>query len=368
MIDLDDLPVMTETSEKYLNPRQRLDYKAEREDCLEWLLTFGKDPNKAEGYAKGTVKPRCYRMDRFYRFVWEELEGGYTANVTHEHADDWMTHLAQRDVSGTHKRNCQKSIKMLFKWREHQHGLGKWDPDITFAADPSTNPRDYLTRAERGKVREAALEYGSVPNYKNLTPAERDRWKQHLAQRFEKPKSDVKPADWDRANGWKVPSLTWTSLDAGLRPIEVKRSTVSWVDTDNEVLRIPKEESSKNRDHWVVGLQSRTAQALDKWLDERQAYPEYDDTDAIWLTRQNNPYQTTSLTYLLERLCDAAGIDTEHRQMSWYSIRHSVGTYMTREEDLAAAQAQLRHKSSETTMKYDQAPVEDRQDALDRMG
>jgi integrase len=54
--------------------------------------------------------------------------------------------------------------------------------------------------------------------------------------------------------------------------------------------------------------------------------------------------------------------------MSWYSIRHSVGTYMAREEGLAAAQAQLRHKSVETTMKYDQVPVEDRRDALDRMG
>lgn len=54
--------------------------------------------------------------------------------------------------------------------------------------------------------------------------------------------------------------------------------------------------------------------------------------------------------------------------MSWYTIRHSVGTYMAREEDLAAAASQLRHKSPETTMKYDQAPVDDRRDALDRMG
>jgi hypothetical protein len=54
--------------------------------------------------------------------------------------------------------------------------------------------------------------------------------------------------------------------------------------------------------------------------------------------------------------------------MSWYAIRHSTGTYMTREEGLAAAQAQLRHLSPESTMKYDQVPVEDRQDALDRMG
>ena len=51
-----------------------------------------------------------------------------------------------------------------------------------------------------------------------------------------------------------------------------------------------------------------------------------------------------------------------------YSIRHSVGTYMIRERDLAAAKAQLRHKNPQTIMKYDQVPVEDRRDALDRMG
>jgi hypothetical protein len=41
---------------------------------------------------------------------------------------------------------------------------------------------------------------------------------------------------------------------------------------------------------------------------------------------------------------------------------------MTREEDLAVAQAQLRHRSPQATMKYDQTPPEDRRDALDRMG
>jgi site-specific recombinase XerD len=367
MIDLDDYPVVTETSESFLNHRQLLDYRSEREDCLQWLLTYGKEPDKAEGYAKGTVKPRSYRMDRFYRFVWK-LERGYTVNLTHDHADEWMDHLAHRDVSATHKRNCQKSVKMLYKWLKHERGRGEWEPDITFAADSSTQPRDYLSREERGTIRDAALEYGSIPSYNNLTPAERDRWKRYLAQRFEKPKSDVTPDDWDRANGWKIPSLVWTSLDAGLRPIEVKRSDTSWLDLDNSVLRIPKGDSAKNRENWVVGLRDRTAEMLSRWLKERRAYPAYDDTDAIWLTREQNTYDKSSLRYLLRRLCEIAGINTEHRQMSWYAIRHSVGTYMTREEDLAAAQAQLRHKSPETTMKYDQTPVEDRQDALDRMG
>lgn len=70
----------------------------------------------------------------------------------------------------------------------------------------------------------------------------------------------------------------------------------------------------------------------------------------------------------MERLCEEAGISTANRKVTWYSIRHSVGTYMTREEALAAAQAQLRHKSEMTTMKYDQTPGEDRKDALNRMG
>jgi site-specific recombinase XerD len=107
---------------------------------------------------------------------------------------------------------------------------------------------------------------------------------------------------------------------------------------------------------------------LRRWLDERENYSKYDGTDAVWLTREANPYSSQSLRYLLRRLCEVAGIETQTRQMSWYAIRHSVGTYMTREEDLAAAQAQLRHKSPETTMKYDQTPVEDRKNALDRMG
>lgn len=64
--------------------------------------------------------------------------------------------------------------------------------------------------------------------------------------------------DWSRANGWEIPSLVRASLDAGLRPIEVGRATVQWVDVDDAVLRIPKSESSKNRDDWIVGISTRT--------------------------------------------------------------------------------------------------------------
>lgn len=368
MTRVDELVLIPQPTKEELNKRQLLDYKSQRKDCLEWLLALGKDPKEAEGYAFQTVSNRAYRMDKFYRWVWKQ-EQGYTTDINHAHADNWLQYLARLDKSNAHKDNCRKAVRMLFKWKRYEFGMDEWEPQLSFSTnDGTTTPRDYLTKEERSMIREAALEYGTVPAYDNLCPEERSRWKAYLAQRFEKPKSEIEPSDWERANGWKIPSLVWTSLDAALRPIEVERAVEGWVDIENSVLRIPKEDSSKNEGNWIVSLQDRTAEILERWMEERETYTMYDDTQSLWLTRQGNEYQSGTLRHVLDKLCEIAGIETENRKMSWYSIRHSTGTYMTREEDLAAAQTQLRHKSPETTMRYDQVPIEDRKDALDRMG
>jgi len=179
--------------------------------------------------------------------------------------------------------------------------------DYVLPQNQSTTPRDYLTREERTAIRDASLEYGSVPSRDSVHGDERDQWVAYLAQRFEKPKTEVTEADWERANKWKTPSLVAASLDGGLRPIEVERARTSWVDVDNGVLRIPKEESSKNTEHWIVSLQTQTVEMLDRWLTQRATIEKYDDTDALWLTRRSNPYQTSSLRNLLHRLCEIAG-------------------------------------------------------------
>ena len=118
----------------------------------------------------------------------------------------------------------------------------------------------------------------------------------------------------------------------------------------------------------MVSLTDRTATALQRWLKECSKRPKYDDTDKLWLTRQGNRYGSNELSRLLKDLCDRSGIDHTDRQMSWYTIRHSVGTYMTKERDLAATKAQLRHKNAKTMMKYDQVPVEDRREGLNNIG
>ena len=169
MSDLGEFPVVTEKAESYLNERQLLDYRAEREDCLEWLLTFGKKPNEVVGYAPGTVKPRCYRMDRFYRYVWDHEEG-YTVNLSHDHADSWMDHLARRDVSATDKRNCMKSLLMLYKWLHHERGLAEWGPEFRFSTDTSTQPRS-ISRERSDEL--SVMQHSNMGRYRRTTTSHR---------------------------------------------------------------------------------------------------------------------------------------------------------------------------------------------------
>jgi integrase len=362
----DEYPIITKPASEILNDRQLMDYRSHREKFIGWIDEQGKKPKKQIGYANSTVESSAYIVDKFYRWVWSE-QGGYTIDITHDHADQYIHEIAATEKSKTHKAKCRKSIKRLFKWKYHTKGGELWDTDLSFNDAERGNPQDYLTRSERTAIREAALEYGSIPSYNSITPSERDQWKKHLSQRFEKPKSEIGVDDWDRANGWKITSLVLTSLDAGLRPIEVKKAVVQWVDIQNGVLRIPKDESSKNEDYWVVGLRDQTVRALDNWIKERSNYNKYNGSDSLWLTQYGNPYKSSSLRKLMHKLCRIAEIPIENRKMSWYTIRHSVGTYMTREDGLSATQEQLRHKSVRTTMRYDHVPVEDRKNALERM-
>lgn len=362
-----NFPIVPEANEKYVNKKQLLDYRNHRTRFIQWLLTFGKNPEEVKGYSEDTVKRTAYRCAKFDRFAWKQGDG-YRVPLTHEAADEYLKHVAYEDYSDTHRHKVLNSLKRYFRWRTVEHNESEWEPVLKFSSGGRRNPPDYFSVEERKKIRQAALDYGTIPSYNNLSPEERERWKKHVATVLRKPADKVVPADWERVNGWKYTTMVWVSLDAGLRPAEVARAKVSWVDVDNAVLRIPEEDSTKNRDNWRVSITERTAEALDRWLTERGNYERYENTNSLWLTREGNPYRSKGLRRLLVKLCDHADIDTENRSVCWYSIRHSVGTFMTREEDLAAAKAQLRHKAVQTTMKYDAAPVRDRRNALNKMG
>ena len=339
------ITIVPKPNRKLLNEKEHLDYYEYRKSLLTWLLKFGKTPKKAKGYSPYTVFATGYRAAAFDRWLWSER--GYHIPPTQEDATAYMREVALSDESDTSKGKKLEMLRRYSKWLTGQHGQKEWEFSWEFKSGGGNNqPRDFLSMDERREIRQAALKFDGNPAY------------------GVEDKDALSIVD----GSWKYTSLVWTSLDAAFRPVEVGRAKVGWVDVDNGVLRIPIEDSSKNEGNWTVSITDRTATALKRWLEERARHPRYKDTDALWLTRHGNKYGANELRRMLHKLCDSAGIDYEHRQMSWYTIRHSVGTYMTKERDLAATKAQLRHRSPKTTMKYDQVPVEDRRDALDRMG
>jgi len=358
---VEGIVLIPEPVESKLNERELVSYKKHRERFIRWLATQGKEPEALEGYAEDTYSTYATIVSKFHRDIWE-ANGGFTLELSQEQAENYLRDMVlSNDYSDSHLHNTKLALKAYFRFKQNE-----WNPDIVIpSTSRASQPRDYVSEQERKALREAVLEYGSVPAYAALRPEKRTEWKRELARRFGKPTSEIGREDWKKANGYKYITILYTSLDAGLRPVEVGRAKTYWIDRENEVLRIPAKDSSKNEDNWTVSLRSDTIEYLNLWLEERKLYDKYENTEHLWLTRHENPYRGKSLKVLLDNLRGIAGIE---RELTWYTLRHSTGTYMAREEGLAAAQAQLRHQREETTMKYDNVPPKRRKDALEKIG
>lgn len=366
-------PYVPQISEEVLNHRQQIDYNDHRRALIEWLDTRGKDPEKYAGYSEQVVSNYAYRIDKFYRWVWTEY-GQYTTQITHEHADEYIEAFAKDELrkenggkySGSHKRKTANAIEAMFEWRVRERGGEPWSPDVTFSEGP-VNQADPFNKQEQRMLREAALQLDTIPAYNDLSPDERDRWKAHIAQKLGKSKSNVSPDDWDRLNkSWELPSLVLTALDTGMRPVGVERANVDWLQLDDGAIKVPAEEIIKDGANTKMVLREETVNALRRWKEERENYSKYDDSDAVWLNRKGNRYNSDTLNYLLDKLCDEAGISQKNRKITWYSIRRTVGTYLIAEGSLAEAQAQLRHKKPTSTMRYAESPPEERRETLNQ--
>lgn len=147
---------------EYLNKRHLIAYRNHREELVTWLTRMGKDPEKLEGYAEHTAKNYAANLDCLYRWVWEQ-EDGYTTNVTHDHVDEYLRDqvLSDEDYSDSHLYNVKLALKAYFRWRTD---VDEWVSDITITNSSSAaQPKDYVTMEERQALREASLEYGTVP-------------------------------------------------------------------------------------------------------------------------------------------------------------------------------------------------------------
>lgn len=357
-------PIVAGDTEKALDElhgRAEEDYPAWKRDFLNWLYHEGKKPDKAEGFAQGTIRKTSYHTGQIMRWLWDQR--GYTIQLTPEDADDLMRELGRySSFADSNLNNIVKTIKRIFSYYNHEKGSEiEWSCNYKIS-EPDVTNRDYFKKDEFRALYEASLNHGAVKHYNNCTIKERSQLKSQLAQRFEKAKSEIGPHDFERANSFKVPSMVATSLDMGLRPIEVSRATTNWVNLDDGVIEIPATESTKNEDNWECVLSQNAIRALDRWLGERSSLEKYENTNALWLNKKGNRYRSKSLNYLLDDLIEEAGIEPAGRDLTWYSIRHGAATLWARDEDIQDAQQQLRHVKVETTIGYAHSDPDDRRD------
>lgn len=369
-----DAMLVTESMRDEFSYRQVTDLEVHYRGYHDWLRQRGKDPERNIGLAPSAVRYLLYRTQQFHHWVWETTSE-YTTCFTHAHADRYEQSLVTDEIctqSGEpyaegSKRKLQEAIVKYFHWRACTDERNAWEPNVRFSQSEH-DPVDYFTLEERNQLYEATLTYDDLGRYNDLSPEERERRKRYLAQKMGKPKAEVTPADFETCRtSWKVPSLVSVSLDLGLRPIEVRRSCLEWYKPEKGVFQIPKKDATKSKRYWESALGSRSNQLLARWVDQRSTVPKYDNSQSLWLTREENPYQSDSLNYLLGNLLEEAGIGQSNRKLSWYSIRRSTGTYLAYFRSLAYAKEQLRHQSLQSTLVYVELPVEARRNALDQL-
>lgn len=364
----------SEQQEYNLSVREQNDFETRIEELRSWLGECGKDVDDEEGYSPSILPVYCHHLKNVYQWVWNKK--GYCQYIRPDQAreyvealdDDVIKQDSGEDYSDSSKRKRANALEAYFKWLHIEKGRESWECSINFDEQRTGPIADPFTRDERDELRNAVMSYGSIPRYNDLSTTERTEWKKHISQRLGKPKDEVSPEDWERINtDYKWVSLINASLDAALRPCEIKRAKTDWHCESEGTLHIPKEEAAKNREFWKPALRSDTNDALTKWIEQRSNIDKYDEDGKMWLTRESNPYSSGSLNYHLRKLLSEAGIEPDNRSLSWYSFRHSTGTYLESEAGLLTTRNQLRHKSVDSTKQYTHPTPEETREALERI-
>lgn len=348
----------------------------------DWMRREGKVSKKQNSerrkpLAKGTVDNYHYHIDRAFRLVIDRLDPADKTHLTHDQADlivKWLDENEIRKRSGepfsaSTKRKMVNALQKYFEWRcLSGEADKKWESNIEFS-DDQYEKTDRLSFTERAMIREAATEHHALPGYYDVDDERRDEINATVAQRLGKPKDELEPMDWERADvSNKIGSLVNVGLDVGITPIEVEEAREDWYDPKKNELTIPEEYASKDRSTSTQPLTESTGRLLRAWLHERRHYEEYDETDRIWLNNEGNPYNSSNLCYLVRRLCDEVGIDHENRKIVWYSLRHNLGQTVREVADLAEASEHLRHSGLEITHDlYSEASVEKRRHTLEKI-
>jgi len=353
-------PISEDTKEALepYSPMVRQDFKQFKIDFLHWLIEQGKDTYRQEGFAESTVKTTHYKLESAFRWLWEE-DGEFTKFIPQDRATELLDDLMKySDYPDSYIWNVEKAIRRLYKYlREHKNRpLDEWEHDIPVepsrGSDSSENIKDRFYPEEMNRLYEVSLQVYSIRSYWSVNPDERQELKRFVSQQQGVNIEDVGEEHFEKASSWKYPSIIAVTSDLGLRPIEVGKMQADWVNLPHNEINIPAKDSTKNKESWNCEISSTTRNALENWMQQRQSYEKYDDSDYLWLTKYGNQYNARSLNKVLDKLMEEADLEEGNRNLSYYSFRHGVASLWTEKEGIGKAAEQVRHSNLKTTKNY----------------
>ncbi|WP_257300780.1 site-specific integrase [Haloarchaeobius sp. FL176] len=367
-----NIPGIRRSLQKNLNQMEFQMFEDWRLAFARWAYDRGKNPKRREGYAYNSMWDIMNRVEKFCEWLYFgreigtdydgeviERDGTFTIDFTKDHLDRYWYDLLTNGNRLDSNRRTINNAQLVLKYRGVDWKIPDSEEVYRDIHQQESDPgfTDWHRDHELKALKAASLKLHVIPDREKMSEEEQDKWAAHLAQRLEKPKYELEDEDWETVN-WKIPSLVHLSCDVGFRPCEIVASRVQWLHTKNEndaYLRIPREEDSKaGKRNRECRISPETARVINYWLDKRAELPEYEDTDAIWLTKEGNPYGSASLRrQVLMRLQREVGIDLETRENGWYMIRRGVGTdIINKGGSITLLMRQLRINRYETAERY----------------
>lgn len=354
-----------------LNFKKQILFAEHWEEVLGYLRGKAKNPTKGIGYSESNIEPISRRIFQVFEYAWqngpEVLE--LTPPIANRYVEDLnedfvVTNDGNPYYEGS-KRKFNDALRIYFRLQDTE-----WSPPVEFEDTGSSFEADYFRSQELSALLSAALDYNTPPSYSNISPEERSRWKAHIAQYLGKPKDEVTVDDWETLQrSWKIPSLISVAKDIGPRCQLIHDFTLDLIDLENESVVIPSEVAVKNDKKWENELSSQSVEILGRWLEQRSNKQKYDRSAHVWLNRKGNPYNSKNLNNLLDNLIEQSEISPGHRNLTWHSIRHSVGTYVYNQtRDLGFVAEILRHKTLEAARKYSHPAPEVKRDVIEEIG
>lgn len=171
---------------------------------------------------------------------------------------------------------------------------------------------------------------------------------------FEKLRANV-PAPKSR-NQLLVDLLYYT----GARASEITPVTLSDVDLDKRIIKVPDRKKDDPDETRKVRYSSRCDQAMDAWMTDRRAFSCIQDASEEWLfcSRKKAPLHPDNLPKIINKAATDAGIQQvighdangdPRYYVNTHSLRHAHGTKMVDEVGVHRVQEQMGHSSVEVT-------------------